>query len=128
VFPGLPENEVVIAHPLLFAGMMGLTFSFWQVLPAGRFDGGRVIYGLFGRKRALVLSWVTIASLALLSAISSVWFGLAAFASLTLIRLKRQHPSERHTQELDAPTIALACALLAVLVLTFVPVPVRATP
>jgi len=128
MFPGLPENEVVLAHPLLIAGTVGLNFSFWHLLPVGRFDGGRVVYGLFGRKRALAVSWVTIAGLTVLSIFFPVWLGFAAFGALTLFRLNRQHPTDRHTQPLDAGTIVLACTLLAILALTFVPVPARLNP
>jgi membrane-associated protease RseP (regulator of RpoE activity) len=128
VFPALPESEVVIAHPLLVAGSVGLNFSLWHLFPVGRFDGGRVVYGLLGHRRALVVSWVTIVGLVALSFVSPVWFGFAALGSLTLIRLKRQHPLESHTQQLSTATIALACTMVVLFVLTFVPVPARLGP
>jgi membrane-associated protease RseP (regulator of RpoE activity) len=123
VFPGLPESETVVAHPVMLAGWVGLNFGTWHVLPAGRFDAGRIVYALFGYKTALVISWVTIGGLVVLSSIWSGWFGVAVLAVLTLIRLKRQHPVDRHDRELDGTTIALAWTMIVILVLTFVPVP-----
>jgi membrane-associated protease RseP (regulator of RpoE activity) len=128
VFPGLRANQAVVAHPLFIAGIVGLNFGFWQLLPAGRFDGGRIVYALFGYKRALLVSWITIAGLIVMSAWSLVWAPFPVMAALSLIRLKRQHPVDRYSQPLDGPTIALACALVVILVLTFVPAPVRLGP
>jgi len=66
--------------------------------------------------------------LAALSLVSPVWLGFAALGALTLIRLKRQHPVKRHTEELDGTPIALACTMLAIFALTFVPIPARLGP
>src|SRR6185503_3073020 len=52
-FPGLPEGEAVSSHPLVIAAYGGLSYGMWQLFPVGRFDAGRVIYGLFGYRRAL---------------------------------------------------------------------------
>jgi hypothetical protein len=128
MFPDLSERETVLAHPIYFAGAVGLNFGLWQLLPVGRFDGGRVVYAFLGRKRATVVSWVTIAGLVALSFLSSLWFGFAVFGALSLIGLKRQHPIERHTQGLNATAKALGAAMLAIFVLTFVPVLARPLP
>jgi membrane-associated protease RseP (regulator of RpoE activity) len=124
-FPALREGEEVLVHPLVMTAYGGLTFGMWQLLPAGRFDAGRVMYALVGYRRALIVSWLTIAILVALSVTWAGWLSLAGFAALTLIRITRQHPPEGYTQELDSVTIALACAMLAILVVTFVPVPIR---
>lgn len=82
-----------------------------------------MVYALFGYLTAVIVSWVTIVLLALLAV---VWLGslsVAVFAALTMIRLKRQHPDKQPEQSLDPVSLRLVWVMLAVLVLTFVPVP-----
>jgi membrane-associated protease RseP (regulator of RpoE activity) len=129
LFPNLSANETVVLHPLGLAGYAGLNFGLWQLFPVGRFDGGRVMYGLVGYKRALVVSWVTIAVLVGLGMVVwRGWLSNAIFAAFTLIRLRRQHPIADHMEPLDARVLSLIGALLVILVVTFVPVPVRVGP
>ena len=125
MFPELSENETVLAHPIFLAGYVSLNFGVWQLLPVGRFDGGRVVYALLGRRRAVYISWVTIAGLVSLSLLSPVWLGYAVLGCLALIGIKRQHPVERHIQEFDSTSKALAAIMFAIFVLTFVPIPAR---
>ncbi len=124
-FPDAAADQVVVAHPFVIAGYAGLNFGLWQLFPVGRFDGGRVVYALLGRTRALLVSCATIAFLVSLSLFWYGWLALAAFGALTLIRIERQQPAEAHTEALDRTSVALACAMLAILGMTFVPVPVR---
>jgi len=63
-----------------------------------------------------------------LGVVSPVWPGIGIFAALTLIRLKRQHPVETDVPPLDGRTLKLVLAMFAILVLTFVPMPVRPGP
>ena len=74
------------------------------------------------------MSWVTIVLLALLAVVWPGWLSVAVFAALTMIRLKRQHPVEQHEQALDAVSRRLVWVMLAILVLTFVPVPAKVGP
>jgi Peptidase family M50 len=128
LFPGLATNEDILLHPVGLAGYAGLYFNLGQLFPAGRLDGGRVAYALLGYRRALIVSWGTIVALIALGYFSPVWPGIGIFAALTLIRLKHQHASEQSEDPIDPTSMAWALAMFAVLILTFVPVPVRATP
>ena len=127
-FPRMKEGEQVLLHPLGLVGTVGLYFNLWHLFPAGRLDGGRVVYALFGNKTAFIVSWVTIGLLALLTLVWPGWLSVATFAALTMIRLKRQHPVERPKQPLDAVSLRLVWVMLVVLVLTFVPVPAKLGP
>jgi membrane-associated protease RseP (regulator of RpoE activity) len=46
--------------PLLMAGFLTLLFTALNLLPIGQFDGGHVVYGLFGAKVAGIVSRVTV--------------------------------------------------------------------
>jgi len=128
LFADIKPGEEILLHPLGIAGTIGLYFNLWHLFPAGRLDAGRVVYALFDYKTALIVSWVSIAWLAFLALVWPGWISMAVFAALSMIRLKRQHPVERQDQPLDSASWRLAWAMLAVLVLTFVPVPVKPGP
>jgi membrane-associated protease RseP (regulator of RpoE activity) len=70
-FPGIAENQEVMLHPVDLAGYFGLSFNLWNLFPAGRLDGGRIVYALFGYRRALVVNWVTIGILMVIRSHSS---------------------------------------------------------
>jgi len=128
LFPGMKPGEEILLHPLGLAGTIGLYFNLWHLFPAGRLDGGRVAYALFDYKTALVVSWASIVWLALLAVVWPGWLSVAVLAGLSMIRLKRQHPVERQAQPLDPVSLRLVWAMVAVLVLTFVPVPAKLGP
>ncbi len=61
----LPNHFEIIHYPFLFVGFMTLFFTALNLLPIGQLDGGHVVYGLFGRERANLVSKVTIVLLIL---------------------------------------------------------------
>jgi membrane-associated protease RseP (regulator of RpoE activity) len=128
VFRGVPATHGVMLHPIAMAGYFGLFFNSWHLLPVGRLDAGRVVYALFGYRRAAVVSWLTIGALAIGVALSLAWLTVAVFAALTMIRLSRQHPPESDVHPLDRSTMFAMAAMVVILVVTFVPVPIRLGP
>jgi membrane-associated protease RseP (regulator of RpoE activity) len=128
VFRDVPATHGVMLHPIAMAGYLGLFFNLWHLLPVGRMDAGRVVYSLFGYRRATVVSWLTVGAQAICVALSFAWLTVAVFAALTMIRISRQHPRESDVQPLDRPTALVVAAMVVVLVVTFVPVPVRIGP
>ena len=128
VFRRVPATHGVILHPIAMAGYLGLFFNFWHLLPIGRLDAGRVVYALFGYRRAAIVSWLTVGALAIAVAFSVAWLPVAVFAPLTMIRISRQHPREADVQPLDRTTGLVMAVMVVILVVTFVPVPVRFGP
>jgi membrane-associated protease RseP (regulator of RpoE activity) len=61
----LPNHFETIHYPFLFVGFITLFFTALNLLPIGQLDGGHVVYGLFGRKYANLVSRVTIVALVL---------------------------------------------------------------
>lgn len=128
MFPELTENETLMSHPIGLAGWFGLFFNLWHLLPAGRLDGGRLVYALWGRRVTLVISWLTILALGGLGIFWPGWLTVALFAALTMIRLRNQYPVEKHEHRLDPGSVRLVWVSSLLLILIFVPVPVRLRP
>jgi membrane-associated protease RseP (regulator of RpoE activity) len=59
----LPNHLEIMHYPFLFVGFLTLFFTALNLLPIGQLDGGHVIYGLFGRQVAGVVSRVTVIGL-----------------------------------------------------------------
>lgn len=114
-----PEGAEVFAHPIYFAGWIGLLVTSLNLLPAGMLDGGHAVRALFGPRVHLVLSWIAVAAAALL--------GYVLMAVVILLLLRRGHPGPLDDVSPVSPLrIAVGVALLAVFVLSAVPL--RLTP
>src|SRR6266508_4302880 len=115
-FP-LPDSFVM--HPLAFAGWVGLFVTAINLLPAGQLDGGHVARALFGRNQ-FYLSW---AAILLLFTMSYFYIGWIFFAFLILMLGARHPPPLNDLTRLDPLRKLVGVAAVAILFLTFVPVP-----
>jgi len=61
----LPPHFELMHYPYLFVGYITLFFTALNLLPIGQLDGGHVIYGMFGRKNAALISKVAVVILIL---------------------------------------------------------------
>jgi membrane-associated protease RseP (regulator of RpoE activity) len=118
----LPPGHDVFLHPVAFAAWVGLLITALNLLPVGQLDGGHVLYALLGRRRALALSrlaaWGLFGCGLLLSWSWLLWWVIARFI------VRPAHPPALDEAPLDGGRVAVALVSLAILVLTFVPVPV----
>lgn len=116
-----PEEANIVLHPIGFAGWVGLLVTMLNLLPVGQLDGGHVVYALFGRRHIWIsrLAVVGILSLGLLR----LWDGWLVWG-LLLLFLGARHPAplDPYTP-LDLKRQLVAWLTLAVLALTFTPVP-----
>lgn len=58
-----PTSFEIFHYPLLFVGFLTLFFTALNLLPIGQLDGGHVIYGMFGRKTAGIISRICVLTL-----------------------------------------------------------------
>lgn len=116
----LPDGRFdVYLSPMAFAGWTGLLVTAFNLLPVGTLDGGHIIYALFG-ERAQMLMWPIVGVLLLLGLRWSGWWLWAVLIML----FGRYHatPLDDITGLDDASRI-VGVVTLALLILTFVPVP-----
>jgi membrane-associated protease RseP (regulator of RpoE activity) len=119
-----PEGDVLLLHPLAFAGWLGLFVTAVNLFPLSQLDGGHVLY-------SLLREWqprLGIAFLALLLALGWLWWGWWLWAALILLlgRGTIRHPA---VLDPDFPvrgrrrTVGWFC--VAIFVLCFVAIPFR---
>jgi membrane-associated protease RseP (regulator of RpoE activity) len=112
----------VLLHPVALAGWGGLLVTSLNLIPAGQFDGGHVMYVLFGRKTMQrILPFVLAAVLAL----GIFWTGWWLWAALIFL-MGRVHaePLDQIT-ELDDRRRWLAILGIVLFILVFTPVPMN---
>lgn len=67
-----PTSFEIFHYPLLFVGFLTLFFTALNLLPIGQLDGGHVIYGMFGRKKAGIISRIVVFALMLVGGTAMV--------------------------------------------------------
>jgi membrane-associated protease RseP (regulator of RpoE activity) len=113
---------LVVLHPFALAGWIGLFITVLNLFPLSQLDGGHILYALAGRWQRFVALGVLAAFLVL----GQWWMGWWIWAGLILVlgRGSVAHPPVFDpAYPLTPARRAVGWACLAILVLTFVPVP-----
>ncbi|HEX2067016.1 MAG TPA: site-2 protease family protein, partial [Candidatus Thermoplasmatota archaeon] len=115
------HNEGYLTHPTFLAGWVGLLVTGINLLPAGQLDGGHVARAVLGERMRYV-AWASVGLLLALTFLFNSWMLMAFFLLMTGI----QHaPPLNDRTRLDRKRLVLAAVVLAVFILTFVPVPIE---
>ncbi len=137
----LPDGYTVMLHPVAFAGWLGLFVTVLNLLPLGQFDGGHIVYAIFGRKHRAI-SQATMVGLALMWLLGppyhwwdaqavfeawydSRWVGWLVWLGMAALLGRHHPPPENPHVELDPPRRWLGYASLAIFVLCFIPDPIQ---
>jgi membrane-associated protease RseP (regulator of RpoE activity) len=145
----IPEGSDVFLHPLAWAAWIGFLVTMINLIPVGQLDGGHVAYALLGRSYRTISRW-THAALVALGLGTGLWFGIEAiragraaadvaaeFATggnwlvwalilWILNRATKGHPPVDEDDPLSPGRLALGASCLALFVLLFMAVPLRA--
>jgi hypothetical protein len=109
-----PSGAVVLGHPVLFAGWIGLLVTSINLLPASMLDGGHAVRALFGGRVHRILSWV--------GAAAALALGYVLMAALILMLIGRGHPGPLDdVSPVGASRVAVGAALFVIFVLSAVP-------
>ncbi len=123
-----PERQDLMAHPMAMAAWIGLLATSLNLLPIWQLDGGHIAYAILGRKRQKNLSVAALVALMGLSLAGWPTPSYLLFAAMLLViglRVRFLHPATLDDgEDLGAARRWLALAALAILVLSFTPVPV----
>lgn len=121
----LPGNMVLDLHPFALAAWVGLFATAINLLPMGQLDGGHLLYAVAGRLHRR-LAWPTWLAVCAMGFYWAGWF-LLCFMVLVVMGL-RHPPVVDSDRPLDARRMRLALAALALLVVSFTPVPLATLP
>jgi membrane-associated protease RseP (regulator of RpoE activity) len=121
----IPEGYSLNMHPIAFAAWFGLLATAWNLIPAGQLDGGHIAYSVLGR-RSTYLTFVMIGGGGVLSFFSANWIAWTILMIGMLAVFGPRHPPtiDEHVP-LDRTRTILAIVALAMLALSFTPVPLR---
>ncbi len=127
----LPAGGVdVMLHPVAFAAWAGLLVTSLNLFPIGQLDGGHITYALWGRKAwtiarltlGLTFGWGLVLVL-LGNPAGWTWFVWGGLGSL----MGARHPAPLDdVTPLDARRRVVGWLMVALFVLTFVPIPLTA--
>jgi membrane-associated protease RseP (regulator of RpoE activity) len=117
-------GDVVVLHPLAFAGWLGLFVTALNLFPLSQLDGGHILYALV-RDRQPHLG---LAFLGLLLVLGNFWWGWWFWAALILLlgRGSIRHPAVFDPEfPIRGVRRHIGWACIVIFLLTFVPVPFR---
>ncbi|HEY8021129.1 MAG TPA: site-2 protease family protein [Thermoanaerobaculia bacterium] len=117
----LRAGETLDLHPFALAAWLGLLATALNLLPLSQLDGGHILYAAAGRRQRLVAlpCW-----LALVLA-GRAWPGWWLWCAIVLVMGLEHPPLVEEATPLGATRRGLALVALAMLVLAFMPVPLR---
>lgn len=120
VLPPIGPDQDLILSPIAFAGWAGLLVTMLNLMPIGQLDGGHIAYALFGRRQkpgAIVV-------MAGLAVLSYWWPGWLFLVAMGLFMRPKHPPTLIDEIPLGRKRTALGWVSLAILVVTFAPVPI----
>jgi membrane-associated protease RseP (regulator of RpoE activity) len=111
----------IVLHPIAFAGWLGILVTSLNLLPLGQLDGGHIFYGWLGEK----VKYLRIGVLLVLAVLGIFWPGWYFWILLNIL-LGLKHPSPQKPGEgLTRKEKLLGSLTIIILILTFIPVPIR---
>lgn len=116
--PAVPLSAIHM-HPVAIAAWVGMFATALNLLPGGQLDGGHIVYSISPRLHRYV-SWLTIGILIPLAV--RLWAGWLLWAVLLAFTGLR-HPQVPMWPELSRNRKWMALLALALLILTFIPIP-----
>jgi membrane-associated protease RseP (regulator of RpoE activity) len=137
----LPDGYMLYDHPIFVAGWVGLFVTAINLLPIGQFDGGHIVYAIFGRwhymvSKGCVLLLVAFWALGppydwLISGnlVSDWWSsrfpGWLVWVFLAMMLGRKHPPPSDPYLELDRRRIFVGLLSLGIFMLCFVPIPIK---
>ncbi|MEN8097951.1 MAG: site-2 protease family protein [Chloroflexota bacterium] len=117
----VPGNGMdVMMHPLALAGWAGMLVTAMNLLPVGSLDGGHIAYALLGEKARLLYYPVLIG----LVGLGFIWNGWWFWAVMVFFFGQARSKPLDDVSPVDSKRALVGIVTLALLILTFVPIPI----
>ncbi len=121
VIGDLPAGMALALHPIAVAGWFGFLLTALNLLPLGQLDGGHVLFGFSPRLHRLLGPPLSAGLLGL--GVFTAFPGWILWGLIMGLGLGVHPPLEEPEQSLDGPRRALVILCVALLALSFSPVP-----
>jgi Zn-dependent protease len=120
----IAEGHTVNMHPVVFACWFGMLATALNLIPFGQFDGGHILYAVFGDRVARIVSASAVLGAALLVSFSWTWALPAALMLMMWRTMGLSHPSPLNPFEPISPgRRAFAVTALIAFLVCFTPAP-----
>lgn len=123
----VPPGEMVVLHPIAFAGWVGLFVTAINLFPIGQLDGGHIAYVFLGKRQKNIAYLFLTVLIVLAMEVSSAWI-LWIFL---LIAMGVRHPPIRMRnpgEHLDVNRTRLGLAAAMIFIISFIPEPIKMAP
>jgi membrane-associated protease RseP (regulator of RpoE activity) len=117
--PNTPAGYIAISHPVAFAGWVGLLVTMLNLMPISQFDGGHILYALFGKLQHK-LAYVFMAILVVLS---FYWIGWLIWIGFGLLLRPNHPPTVLDDIPLERKHKIIGYVCILIFILCFMPVP-----
>ncbi len=117
--PGVLPRDLLL-HPVGRAAWVGLFATALNLLPAGQFDGGHILYSVASERHRLISFGVAL----LLLPMAKWWSGWLVWAALILLLGFRHPPLLNRWEPLDSKRLVWAAIAIVIFVLCFMPAPI----
>jgi hypothetical protein len=115
LFPPSGVGEMILLHPVAYAGWVGMIVTMLNLVPSGMFDGGHIARSTLGENAHRIISYLGIALLAIMG-----WWPMAVLA---LFFSSTRHPGPLDdVSKLTTGRKIKALILVAVFILSVVPI------
>ena len=120
---GSLEGKELMLHPMGYAGWIGMLVTAINLIPLGQLDGGHIAYAVFGRRSRWMFWPIVVGLLAMSYVLDSPAY--LFFLALIIIFVGKNHPAPvDESAPLGLKRRFYALVALAMLVLSFIPVPI----
>lgn len=115
----VPDSYDIVLHPIAFAGWIGFFVTALNLLPVSQLDGGHILYAFSERWHR----WLSKVIIIILIPLGFYWEGWFIWAILISIFGSKHPPVIDEVTQSTYLEQYLAIISLAILILTFVPIP-----
>ncbi len=123
-FGPLEANQSIAAHPLAFAGWVGMLITALNLIPIGQLDGGHILYALL-RQRAHAVAWILVFA-AGAGMVLTQQYGWAPMLLLLMFIGPTHPPTANDDVPLGTGRVILGWLTLAFVIIGFTPSPISA--
>jgi membrane-associated protease RseP (regulator of RpoE activity) len=127
----VPAGYELMAHPVYIAAWFGCLATAINLIPVGQLDGGHIIYSLFSRKAEYIYKFAFLFTcvVALIAVAIEGFLGWGLWILIIFFLMRRGHPPTLNDyMKIGKERKILATVTLVVLILTFMPIPIRFSP